>query len=127
MATWDRVHEIAAGLPEIETSGNQWRVRGKLVAWERPLRASDHEALGEEAPSGDILAVWLPSLEAKDALLADEREIYFTTPHFDGYRAILIRLEVMPDDELEELVVEAWVDRVPKRLSRQLLEERGFI
>lgn len=127
MATWDQVHEIATGLPEIETRGNEWRVRGKLVAWERPLRKSDHEALGVAAPSGDILAVWLPGLEAKEALLADGRGIYFTTPHFDGYRAILIRLEEVSAAELEELIVEAWVDRVPKRLSRPLLEARGLI
>lgn len=126
MATWDQVHEIAAILPEIETRGNEWRIRNKLVAWERPLRKSDHQALGDEAPSGDILAVWLPSLEAKEALLADERGIYFTTPHFEGYRAILIRVEDVPRPELEELIIEAWVDRAPKRLSRPFLESHGL-
>lgn len=126
MATWDQVHEIAATLPEIERRGNEWRVRGKLVAWERLLRKSDHEALGEEAPSGDILAVWLPSLEAKEALLADGREIYFTTPHFDGHRSVLIRLEELPTDELEELMIEAWVDRAPRRLALPFLEKRGL-
>jgi hypothetical protein len=45
MATWKQVYEIASGLPEIETRGNEWRVRGKLVAWERPLRRTDLEAL----------------------------------------------------------------------------------
>jgi hypothetical protein len=126
MATWKQVHEIASGLPEIESRGNEWRLRGKLVAWERPLRRTDLEALGDEAPSGDIIAIWLPGLDAKTALLADGRGIYFTTPHFDGYRAILARLEPMPVDELEELIIEAWIDRAPKGLSRPFLSERGL-
>lgn len=126
MATWEQVHQIASGLPGIETRGNEWRVRSKLVAWERRLRRSDLEALGEEPPDGDIIAVWLPELDAKASLLADERGIYFTTPHFDGYRAILARLEPVPVDELEELIIEAWVDRAPKRLSRPFLGERGL-
>ncbi len=126
MATWDQVHEIAAGLPEIETRGDEWRVRGKLVAWERPLRKSDRDALGDEAPSGEILAIWLPSLEAKEALLAEGGGIYFTTPHFDGHRSVLIRLERLPANELEELIIEAWIDRAPKRLSQPFIEDHGL-
>ena len=126
MATWDQIHTIAGDLPEVESPrSNQWRVRNKLFAWERPLRKSDHEALGVEAPLGDILAVWLPDLEAKEALLADDPEVYFTTPHFDGYRIILVRLEEAPVAELEELIIEAWLDRAPKRLSRAYLDSRG--
>jgi len=126
MATWQQVHEIAQDLPEIEVRGNEWRVGNKLVAWERPLRKSDHDALGSETPEGDILAVWLPDLDAKEALLADDPDTYFTTPHFEGYRAILIRLEEIAVDELEELMIEAWVDRAPKRLSRPFLETRDL-
>jgi len=126
MATWEQIHTIAGDLPEVESPrSNQWRVRNKLFAWERPLRKSDHEALGVEAPLGDILAVWLPDLEAKEALLADDPEVYFTTPHFDGYRIILVRLEEAPVAELEELIIEAWLDRAPKRLSRAYLDSRG--
>lgn len=126
MATWDQVHEIAATLPEIETRGNQWRIRKKLVAWERPLRKADHDALGDDAPDGDILAVWLPDLAAKEALLADDADTFFTTPHFDGYQIILIRLTEVRVTELEELMIEAWADRAPKRLSRPFLESRGL-
>lgn len=122
MATWDDVQRIAAGLPEIETRDHEWRIRDKLIAWERPLRAADHAALGDAAPGGDIVAVWLPGLDAKEALLASDPDVYFTTPHFDGYRAILIKLERIAVDELEELVVEAWIDRAPKRLARAYVE-----
>lgn len=126
MATWDQVGEIAERLPELERNGREWRVRGKLVAWERPLRKSDLESLGDAAPTGEILAIWLPSLDAKEALLAADPDVYFTTPHFDGYRAILVILERADMEEIEELIVEGWVDRVPKRLSRPFLEERGL-
>ena len=125
MATWDDVARLASSLPEVEDRGRDWRFRSKLLAWERPLRPADREALGDGAPDGDILAVWLTGLDAKEALLADDPDVYFTTPHFDGYKAILIRLEHVPVDELEELMVEAWLDRAPKRLVRSYLASRG--
>jgi hypothetical protein len=57
-------------------------------------------------------------------LLADDPEVYFTTPHFDGYRAVLVRLERIAVPELTELVVEAWLDRAPKRLAKAYLANR---
>jgi hypothetical protein len=122
MATWDELSSVALALPEVEertTDAREWRFRNKLVAWERPLRRSDREAMGDQAPEGPIVAVWLPDLAAKEALLEVGGEAYFTIPHFDGYRAILIRLELIPIEELEELVIEAWIDRAPKRLVRE--------
>lgn len=59
---------------------------------------------------------------ATEALVAAEPELFFTTPHFDGYPAVLVRLERIPLDELEELNVEAWLDRAPKRLARRYLD-----
>ena len=100
----------------------QWRVKEKMVAWERPLRRADYTALGDKAPNGAILAMWVPDLGVKEALLADDPDVYLTTPHFDGYRAILIRLGEIPVPELEELIVEAWLDRAPKRLVSEYLK-----
>jgi hypothetical protein len=57
-----------------------------------------------------------------DALLADGPDVFFTTPHFDGYPAILVRLERIALDELEELIVEAWLSRAPKGLAQQYIE-----
>jgi hypothetical protein len=62
----------------------------------------------------------VPDLGAREALLADD-DVYFTTPHFDGYPAILVRLDRMPIPELEELLVEAWLARAPKRLAAEHL------
>ena len=60
-------------------------------------------------------------LGAKEALIQSEPDIFFTTPHFDGYPAVLIRLDRIPLDELEEIVVEAWLARAPKRALRDYL------
>jgi hypothetical protein len=90
--------------------------------WERPLRPSDIRALGDAAPTGPILGARLEHLGAKEALLAEDPDVFFTTPHFDGYAAILVRLDVIAGDELEELIVEAWLARAPKRLAKRYLD-----
>jgi hypothetical protein len=122
MATWDDVRRIALALPETTERGSYdglpaWRVRDKPFVWERPLRRADLDALGEGAPDGPILGVRVPDLGAKEALLADDPAVYFTTPHFDGYPAVLVRLDRVDVAELVELITEAWCARAPKRLT----------
>jgi hypothetical protein len=123
MAGWDDVRRIALALPETSersSHGNiAWRVRDKLFVWERPLRAADLRALGDRAPGGPILGARVEHVGAKEALIADDPGVYFTTPHFDGYPAILIRLDEIGVDALEEAIVEAWLVQAPKRLARE--------
>ena len=126
MSTWEDVSRIALALPETveQSSGDgllAWRVKDKTFAWERPLRRSDLKALGDAAPEGPILAARVPDLGAKEALLAEAGGVYFTTPHFNGYPAILVRLAEIVVPDLEELLVEAWLDRAPKRLAKEYL------
>lgn len=127
MATWDDVRRIVAALPEVESRpawGNtMWRVKGKGFVWERPLGKKDRADLGDEAPDGEILGVRVPDEGAKQALIADDPSIYFTIPHFDGYPAVLVRLDEIGVDELTEVVTEAWLDRAPKKLAATYLEE----
>jgi len=127
VATFDDVAGIALALPgtseRVSRDLRQWVVRDKLFVWERPLRRTDLEALGDAAPDGPILGARVEHLVAKDALLADGSGVYFTTPHFDGYPAILARLDAIGRDELEELIVEAWLNRAPKRLVDGYLAE----
>ena len=130
MAEWQDVRDIALGLPEVVESRSrrdvpEWRVRGKLFAWERPLRTADLEALGEQAPPAEPLAARVPDLVAKEALLADDSDVYFTTPHFDGYPSILVHLERIDRDDLAELLVEAWLSQAPKRLAASFLDDGG--
>lgn len=122
MATWDDVRDAVGALPETsEEPGRSWRVGKKPLVWDRPLRAVDHEALGSSAPEGPILGARVADLDAKEELLARLPEVYFVTPHFDGYPAILARLDVMPTDELRDLVVEAWLTQAPKRVAKAWL------
>jgi hypothetical protein len=122
----DEVARIALALPEaVERplhTQRSWRVRDKLFVWERPLRHSDLRALGEDAPSGTILGARVEHLVAKEALISDAPDVFFTTPHFDGVPAVLIQLERITREELEEVIVEAWLARAPKRLARDYAE-----
>ena len=129
MSTWDDVRRIALALPEateVESRGlRQWRVKDKLFVWERPLRGPDLAALGDAAPDGPILGARVEHLVAKEALLADNPDIFFTTPHFDGYPAVLVRLDVIGREDLDEVIVEAWLCRAPKRLAQAFAESRS--
>src|SRR5437763_15190877 len=113
MATWEDVRRIALALPEtseqLSHGAAAWRVRDKMFVWERPLRQSDLRALGDAAPAGPILGARVEHLLAKEALIADNPDAFFTTPHFDGYPAVLVLLEKVGLEELEEVIVEAWL------------------
>jgi hypothetical protein len=121
VATFDDVAKLALALPEtderLSREHRQWRVKDKLFVWERPLRKSDLAALGDAAPGGAILGARVEHEGAKQALVQDPSGIYFTTPHFDGYPAILVQLDEIGLEELEEVVVEAWLCRAPPRLA----------
>jgi hypothetical protein len=103
----------------------QWRVGGKLFVWERPLRAKEVEELGARAPDGPIMGARVEHLHAKEALLAEEPEIYFTTSHFVGHPSVLVLLERIGLPELEEAVSEAWFARAPARLARDHAQRIG--
>jgi hypothetical protein len=62
-------------------------------------------------------------LVAKEALLADESGVFFTTPHFEGYPAVLVRLDAIGLEDLRETIVEAWLARAPKRLAQTFIDE----
>jgi len=128
VATWDDVRRIALALPEtnekLSHGHASWRVKDKGFVWERPLRNSDLKALGAGAPDGPILGARVEHLIAKEALLADDPDVFFTIPHFDGYPAVLVRLDRIGLEDLDEVIVEAWLCRAPPRLAKEYLEGR---
>jgi hypothetical protein len=123
VADWDDVRQLALALPETserESRGNaQWRVKDKLFAWERPLRKPDLEALGDRAPEGPVLGAMVADLGEKEALLAEAGGVFFTTPHFNGFAAVLVHLERISVEHLRQVLVEAWMARAPKRLVEE--------
>jgi hypothetical protein len=126
MASWRDVRRLALALPETSertSYGNPaWAVRDKPFAWERPLRADDIAALGDAAPKGAVLGIRTDGLEMKEALIASDPVVFFTTPHFDGYAAVLIRLGKITPAILERVLVDAWLARAPKRLASEFLQ-----
>jgi hypothetical protein len=125
VATWDDVRREALALPgtseSVSRGSTTWLVKDKLFVWERPLRRADLEALGASAPAGPILGVRVEHVGIKEALLADDPGVFFTTPHFNGYPAVLVRLDEIGQQEVRELIVEAWLARAPKRLAQDYL------
>jgi hypothetical protein len=127
--TWDDVRALALAMPgsseRVSRERLQWRVADKLFVWERPLRRPDLEELGDAAPAGPILGARVEHEIAKQALIADDPAVFFTTSHFTGYPAILVQLERIEPAVLREVVVEAWLSRAPAKLSRAWLAERA--
>ena len=124
--------ELALSLPhtttELSDDGRpSYRAHGKVFCCRCGRRpdAVDPET-GERLD--DVLMFRVADLDVKELLLADDRGLFFTTPHFDGYSAVLLRI---PDlaridaDELYDLVVEAWLTRAQKRVAKAWLQEHG--
>jgi hypothetical protein len=120
MISLDDVATACLALPEtaevVSRGARQWRVKDKLFVWERPLRRKDLDELGDAAPQGTVLGARVPDEGVRAALIADQPDVYFTILHFDGYPAVLVRLEELDDAGLTELVEEAWACRAPRRL-----------
>lgn len=119
MATWDDVRELALAMPGVEEGVSRgtavWRC-GKLVVWDRPLRQRDRDELGDDAPDGPILGAAVSDEGEKRALVESEPDIFFTTDHFQGYAAVLIRLDRIDRTRLAEVVTDAWLAVAPKQL-----------
>ena len=109
MPTWDDVVALASALPEVAES----------TAYRTPslqVRGKGFARLRTEAEGG--LMVMCP-LEEKEALLASGDPAFYTTPHYDGYGAILVDLERVSHEQLVELLEDAWRHRAPARLRKQ--------
>jgi hypothetical protein len=128
VASLEDVRRIAMSLPGSEERVSrerlQWRVGGRLFVWERPLRAKEVEELGSGAPEGPVLGARVEHLIAKQALLAEQPDVFFTTSHFDGHASVLVLLDRISAADLEEVVTEAWFARAPPKLAREM-EARG--
>jgi hypothetical protein len=123
--------ELAVALPEatkvLEDGRPRYLVHGKFFCFHRRPRpdAVDPET-GERL--ADVLVFRVADLGVKEMLVSDSRGIYFTTPHWNGYSAVLVRirdLERLDREELRDLVEEAWLTRAQKRLAKAWLAERG--
>jgi len=109
MPTWDDVLELARRFPGLEEGTSygspSLKVRGKFVC---RLRTNP-----------DALVMRVIDLADREALLLGDPDVFFTTPHYDGYPVVLVRLERIGREQLAELVEDAWRLQAPKRLVAQ--------
>jgi hypothetical protein len=103
-------------------------VHGKLFCCHRSRRRDAIDP-GTGERLDDVLMFRVADLGVKELLLADDRAVFFTTPHFDGYPAVLIRipdLARLDRDDLRDAVVEAWLTRAHKRVAKAWLDEHAL-
>jgi hypothetical protein len=107
MADADDVRRIALSLPdvaEIESDGFDFRVGGKGFAWSYPERLPGQRRIIRT----DVAVLYVGDEAEKQALLLGEPDVFFTTPSYDGWPVVMLRLEQVDPHRLDELVTDAW-------------------
>lgn len=132
MATLDDVRAIALGFPEVvervdgHRGGASWRTPAGAFVWQRGPSRRDLEqlaALGRDWSPGDVVGVRTDGQQVKQALLESYPDAFFTIPHFDGYPAVLVRLDGIDLPQLREVITDAWLLKVPKRVANEWLAQ----
>ena len=108
MPTWADV--VAAGRRLPETEEGTW--------FRTPCLRVRKKSFCRMKEDGETLVVRVVDLEDKEALLRSDSDAFFTTPHYDGYPYVLVRLEAVDPVELSELIEDAWRLRAPKRVIK---------
>ena len=106
MPVWKDVVEIGRRLPEVE-EGTWFRTPCLRVRKKSFCRMKE---------DGETLVVRVVDLEDKEALLRSDPDVFFTTPHYDGYAYVLVRLDRAASAVLAELIEDAWRLSAPKRV-----------
>ena len=129
-ASLDDIHAAALGMPHVTVTGPSdrpvYQVGGKSFVFFRTPRpdATDPET-GERY--ADVIVFWVDSEADKQALVQDAASPFFTTPHFDGHRSVLlraIRIGELTRQELAEVVQDAWLSQASKRRRDAWLAEQ---
>lgn len=114
MASFDDIRCVALSYPGVvEGDGPQRafgipvRGRSKGICWEWMERVDPKKP---KLPNPDVWAFRVPGLAKKDALIATgPPELYVDDPHYNGYPAVVVRIEHLDDELLRELIEDAWI------------------
>jgi len=124
------VNELARGMPDVVVEGDSdnpvYTVAGKsFVLFRTPRPDAVDPVTGERYR--DVIIFWVASDADKEALVEDDSTPFFTTPHFNGHRSVLLRASRIGEltrDELAEVVQDAWLARAPVRKAKEWLGSR---
>ena len=119
MADAEDVRRLALALPhveEIDSDGFDFRVGGKGFVWSYPERKPGQRRVIRT----DIAVLYVGDEAEKQALLLGEPEVFFSTPGYDGWPLIMLRLPEVDMERLAELVTDAWRMRAPRELAADL-------
>jgi len=124
--------ELALALPEatkdVDDGRPTYAVHGKFFCFHRCFRP-DAVAPETDERLTDVLVFRVADAGEKEAILQDDRDVFFTTPHWNGYNAVLLRIPDLANidrEELQDLVAGAWLTRVQKRIAKAWLAEQGI-
>ena len=132
MTTMADLDELALAMPQTtkdvsEDGRPTYLVHGKMYCFHRSPRPDALDAeTGERLE--DVLVFRVADLDVKELIVGDTRGIFFTTPHWNGYPAVLMRipdLDRIDREELADLVAEAWLTRAQKRVAKAWLDEHA--
>ena len=124
MADADDVRRLALALPgvvEIDSDGFDFRVADKGFVWSYPERPPGRPRIIRT----DIAVLYVGDEAEKQALLLGEPALFFTTPGYDGWPLVMLRLPEVDTGRLAELVTDAWRMRAPDSLVGELDEPGG--
>jgi hypothetical protein len=115
----DDVRRIALALPhveEIDSEGFDFRVGNKGFIWSYPERLPGRPRVIRT----DVAVLYVGDEAEKQALLLGEPERFFTTPAYDGFPLVMLRLVAVDRARLAELITDAWRMRAPDELAADL-------
>jgi hypothetical protein len=128
MADQDDVRRIALSLPETMEGRDdfafsvQHKGKQKGFAWAWKERVDPKKA---RIPNPAVLAVRVTDLNEKEMMLAFQPDKLFTEPHYNGFPAVLVRLAMVDEHDLVELLSNAWRSLAPRALVQAFDQERA--